>query len=464
MRHSPKTQVTAIKSEAKKEVSSSSPRGSGSGTGSGSAAAQKSGNNSGSGNDTTKRRQHHRQSQRPILLSSSSSDDESNLKQNSSAKMKASHHRPWRRNSKDLLELRSYTNPRSKSSPKQMLAKQTKHKSSESILDDHARHHREKQFKHNSKSLNRSKPNNWSENELLDADDNFDFTSSRLLEKTPPVAPPGGGSGGGALAPQGGQTSKKSNKASGPSGPFDFLLNKPSNILVIDPDPDSKKSDNSSDTKHEPFGSTEFPTMKRKVPISQTGSGQAAGPSSLPVLPVPPVPISTGSAMPPENEYESMTSLDVRDSMEPQTIRASLWTPPGSSDNAGAGPTGLVTKTIDGLSSPSVITSNQDQDESKKVDPEPPIEPPPNFGSEKPPPLPVKKFGKSRKPKHDPGLVIDSSQVRMAGMAAAQERDIREAQRQQQARNKRIRNRSLEMVLDGEPRSSDSSPSRQRWI
>ena len=453
--------MTAIKSEAKKEVNSSSPRGSGSGTGSGSAAVQKSGNNSGSGNETTKRRQHHRQSQRPIL-SSSSSDDESNLKQ-SSAKMKSSHHRPWRRNSKDLLELRSYTNPRSKSSPKQMLAKQTKHKSSESILDDHARHHRETHHKHTTKSLNRSKPNNWSENELLDADDNFDFTSARL-EKTqaPSNVTSAGGSGGSAAAP-GGSTSKKS-KASGPSGPFDFLLNKPSNILVIDPDPESKKSDNSSDTKHEPFGSTEFPTMKRKVPISQTGSGQAAGPSSLPVLPVPPVPITTGSAMPPENEYESMTSLDVRDSMEPQTIRASLWTPPGSSDNAGAGPTGLVTKTIDGLSSPSVITSNQDQDESKKVDPEPPIEPPPNFGSEKPPPLPVKKFGKSRKPKHDPGLVIDSSQVRMAGLAAAQERDLREAQRQQQARNKRIRNRSLEMVLDSEPRSSDSSPSRQRWI
>ena len=64
-----------------------------------------------------------------------------------------------------------------------MLAKQTKHKSSESILDDHARHHRETHHKHTTKSLNRSKPNNWSENELLDADDNFDFTSARL-EKT----------------------------------------------------------------------------------------------------------------------------------------------------------------------------------------------------------------------------------------------------------------------------------------
>ena len=55
----------------------------------------------------------------------------------------------------------------------------------------------------------------------------------------------------------------------------------------------------------------------------------------------------------------------------------------------------------------------------------------------------------------DNKVIIQPSQVRMASMQAAQEI------KQRQQRSKRIRNRSLEMVLD-ENRSSDSSPSRKR--
>ena len=52
-------------------------------------------------------------------------------------------------------------------------------------------------------------------------------------------------------------------------------------------------------------------------------------------------------------------------------------------------------------------------------------------------------------------VIIQPSQVRMASLQATQEI------KQRQQRSKRIRNRSLEMVLD-ENRSSDSSPSRKR--
>ena len=54
-------------------------------------------------------------------------------------------------------------------------------------------------------------------------------------------------------------------------------------------------------------------------------------------------------------------------------------------------------------------------------------------------------------------VLIQPSQVRMASLQAEREA------KQRHARNKRIRNRSLEMVLD-ENRSSDSSPSRRRFL
>ena len=395
---SPKNNLIVVPPDAKKE---NSPRTNTSG---------KSGNTSGSGNETTKRRR-----QRPHPVMSSSSSDEA---EPSSAKTKS---RPARRNSKDNLlnEFRSNTIGRShKFSPKQpsLLAKQTKHKSSESILDDQ---HSKIKFEKNRKEI-------LSDNDILN--DNFDFTSTRL---------------------------KRENNKTSKTGPFDFLLNKPPNLMidatgeagVVVIEEEAKKSD-TSDSKHEPFGSTEFPTMKRNL--------------KLPTQPI--VPISVA-----ENEYESMTSLDVRDSIDhSQTIRVSVWTPPG--ENPGA-------KTVDGLSSPSVITTAQDDVSKKQVEGPTneamPIEPPPNFGSEKPPPLPVKKFGKHQQSrsksqtKDHPNLVIQPSQVRMASKQAVHEREHqiqKEQQRQQQQRNKRIRNRSLEMVLDSEPRSSDSSPSRHRCL
>jgi hypothetical protein len=61
-----------------------------------------------------------------------------------------------------------------------------------------------------------------------------------------------------------------------------------------------------------------------------------------------------------ENEYESMTSLDR--SIDPQQIRPSVWSPPPELNDGNNHATSLVsTKTIDGLSSPSVITTAQDE-------------------------------------------------------------------------------------------------------
>ena len=128
-------------------------------------------------------------------------------------------------------------------------------------------------------------------------------------------------------------------------------------------------------------------------------------------------------------------------------IRSSAWTPE------------VGTKTTaDGLSSPSVIT-NAEQDKCVEA----PIEPPPNFGSprqDKPPPLPAKKFKKPAAVAKlaDQDIVIQPNQIRMT---AAQ---VQQQERYHQQRNKRIRNRSLEMVLDENTRSSDSSPSRQRFL
>ena len=170
-----------------------------------------------------------------------------------------------------------------------------------------------------------------------------------------------------------------------------------------------------------------------------------------------PAPPASGAL---ENEYESMTS-----------IRQNVWTPTENQSSS---------KTVDGLSSPSVIVQAEQHSAKDET-----IEPPPNFQEEKPPPLPVKKYAikpnrheaqfqatlqKSAKlrPKmtteldnqkdHDP-MVLNPNQVRMASMQGQAEREAK----QRHARNKRIRNRSLEMVLD-ENRSSDSSPSRRRLI
>ena len=209
---------------------------------------------------------------------------------------------------------------------------------------------------------------------------------------------------------------------------FDFTSNRVKSQKPLEKEENTSNSEKS----HEPFGSTEFPTLKRNFKLT-------------------PTPTTTTTATL-ENEYESMTS-----------IRQNVWTP-----------TENPSKTVDGLSSPSVIV----QDNSAKDET---IEPPPNFQEEKPPPLPVKKYAikpnkheaqfqatlqksaksSSNSPKIEiskkEDLVIQPSQVRMASLQAEREA------KQRHARNKRIRNRSLEMVLD-ENRSSDSSPSRRRFL
>ena len=87
---------------------------------------------------------------------------------------------------------------------------------------------------------------------------------------------------------------------------------------------DKDENNSNSDKSHEPFGSTEFPTLKRNFKLT-------------------PTPTTTATL---ENEYESMTS-----------IRQSVWTP-----------TENPTKTVDGLSSPSVIVQdNSAKDEIGQV-------------------------------------------------------------------------------------------------
>lgn len=317
------------------------------------------------------------------------------------------------------MRFRSSTTPRSskshsKSSPK------NRYKSSENILDS--------VNAGSSSKAGSKKVGNLSEGELLeDKSSIFDFTSNRA-------------------------------KANAKNQAFDYLLKKsstpvktaaekPVNVESAKQEEEAKKSNNdsNSDKSHEPFGSTEFPTLKRNLKMSTPNP--------------PPVQLA-------ENEYESMTS-----------IRNSVWTP---TDNAGA-------KTVDGLSSPSVI-GGQDaktMDPGAEAETAQAIEPPPNFGSchsspkDKPPPLPSKKYAikpnkhetqfhatlqrssKHQSPKMESKksnaekVIIQPNQIRMASLQASQEI------KQRQQRSKRIRNRSLEMVLD-ENRSSDSSPSRKR--
>ena len=283
-----------------------------------------------------------------------------------------------------------------------MMSKQ-RHKSSENILEKSPIHLQQQQSQ-------KSKKSSHSEGEILEETktvnknrENFDFTSSRKSQH---------------------QQKSESQKES--------------------------DQNTSSDKSHDKFGSTEFPTLKRNFKLTPAPT---------------PAPPASGAL---ENEYESMTS-----------IRQNVWTPTENQSSS---------KTVDGLSSPSVIVQaehNSAKDET--------IEPPPNFQEEKPPPLPVKKYAikpnrheaqfqatlqKSAKlsPKmitselmvdnnttkkmtqkdHDP-MVLNPNQVRMASMQGQAEREAK----QRHARNKRIRNRSLEMVLD-ENRSSDSSPSRRR--
>ena len=226
---------------------------------------------------------------------------------------------------------------------------------------------------------------------------------------------------------------------------FDFTSTRKSQQQKSEAQKESDQN-TSSDKSHDKFGSTEFPTLKRNFKLTPAPT---------------PAPPASGAL---ENEYESMTS-----------IRQNVWTPTENQSSS---------KTVDGLSSPSVIVQAEQHSAKDET-----IEPPPNFQEEKPPPLPVKKYAikpnrheaqfqatlqksaklrpqmtteldtkKMTQKDHDP-MVLNPNQVRMASMQGQAEREAK----QRHARNKRIRNRSLEMVLD-ENRSSDSSPSRRRLI
>lgn len=435
----------------------------GNGSGSGTEKDQRS-----SGSGKTGPRNQRRRTQQQVPMTSSSSEDEyEKNKKTRNGRLLAQSRKSQPR---DKLLSGFSTTPRpykapNKTSPQMV----TRYKSSENILND---------AKTNTVAMQQ---HNFSEGELLEDKSVFDFTSNRT------------------------KASSTNMTKTTTTGPFDHLLNKP-NITEtnIADDMKSNNSNNSnSDKTHEPFGSTEFPTLKRNLKLT----------TSAPC----PTNFTVENEFKPnftvENEYESMTS-----------IRNSAWTP---TENMS------MSKTVDGLSSPSVIAQAESANHPKETNnmtgpsEEPCIEPPPNFSSisprldkDKPPPLPVKKYtirpnkhetqfhatlqrsaknnqGGTQQPssssvspkmeakqpgqKHSSGtpvvvvpssstqetpypvssttqdnkVIIQPSQVRMASMQAAQEI------KQRQQRSKRIRNRSLEMVLD-ENRSSDSSPSRKR--
>ena len=412
----------------------------GNGSGSGTEKDQRSSGSAGGKSGKTRTR-----SARVPILTSSSSEDEY---ENSSQKKLASRSSRSRKNSRELLDFRSSTNPR----PRKNHSPKNRYKSSENILE----------------KVSKSKQGNLSEGELLeDKTSIFDFTSNR-------------------------------NKNSA-SKAFDYLLNKTSpkkddsNMhqvelqqeppVMVESHEEAKKNDSNSDKSHEPFGSTEFPTLKRNMKIS-TAQCNVLKPNQYYFDPfyscvklakrLGHETLHCAQFVVAENEYESMTS-----------IRNSVWTP---TDTAGPG------KTIDGLSSPSVIV--QDGQDAKAdlaaTDDTTPIEPPPNFTSPSPKDCSSKSkiysikpnkheaqfqatlqratsaSSNNKSPKQDGNkssseqsnhskVLIQPHQVRMASLQAAQEI------RQRQTRSKRIRNRSLEMVLD-ENRSSDSSPSRKRWL
>ena len=106
-----------------------------------------------------------------------------------------------------------------------------RYKSSENILDKV------------NKTTSTSVQHNFSEGELLEDKSVFDFTSNRTKLSSGPVA-----------------TLKTT------TGPFDHLLNKPNTAETVTEELKSKSNNNdsNSDKSHEPFGSTEFPTLKRQ--------------------------------------------------------------------------------------------------------------------------------------------------------------------------------------------------------
>ena len=449
----------------------------GNGSGSGTEKDQRS-----SGSGKTGPRNQRRRTQQQVPMTSSSSEDEyeKNKKTRNGRLLTQSR----KSQPRDKLLSGFSTTPRpykapNKTSPQMV----TRYKSSENILND---------AKNNSIAMQQ---HNFSEGELLEDKSVFDFTSNRT------------------------KVSSANMTKTTTTGPFDHLLNKPNTVetnIAEDIRKPNSNNDSNSDKSHEPFGSTEFPTLKRNLKLTSSAPSPANFTVENEFKPNFTV----------ENEYESMTS-----------IRNSAWTP---TENMS------MSKTVDGLSSPSVIaqaeSANHPKDTNNMAGPseEPCIEPPPNFSSisprldkDKPPPLPVKKYtirpnkhetqfhatlqrsaknsqggthahpqavtqhahpqqpsssavspkmeAKQQGQKHSSGqpavivvptstqetpypvsnttqdnkVIIQPSQVRMASMQAAQEI------KQRQQRSKRIRNRSLEMVLD-ENRSSDSSPSRKR--
>ena len=206
--------------------------------GTGSSGTEKDQRSSGSGKTGNRRRR------TQVPMTSSSSEDE--FEKSKKNRISRLHHHYNRKNSRDLLsDFRSSTTPRNHGSShkNRKSREQTRYKSSENILENV-----DKSVKNNNNSTGKQ---TFSEGELLEDKSIFDFTSNRAKS----------------------------------SGPFDHLLNKrtstnpnaldvqaPKKSTVIDLDSSSKKSNNdsNSDKSHEPFGSTEFPTLKRNLKLSST--------------------------------------------------------------------------------------------------------------------------------------------------------------------------------------------------
>ena len=104
-----------------------------------------------------------------------------------------------------------------------------RYKSSENILDKV------------NKNTTTSGQHNFSEGELLEDKSVFDFTSNRTKLTSGPA------------------TTIKTT-----TGPFDHLLKTPNNESIKEEMKAKSNNDSNSDKSHEPFGSTEFPTLKRQ--------------------------------------------------------------------------------------------------------------------------------------------------------------------------------------------------------
>jgi hypothetical protein len=294
--------------------------------------------------------------------------------------------------------------------------------------------------------------------------ENFDFTSSRM-SKIP------AGPFDFLISKESSSTKKSSSAAaaaavetgsSKKAAPITHQEGAPPNIVTIDNA--DNNSNNSASSHHEPFGSTEFPTLKRNMDAK--------------VKPLKAI----------ENEYESMTSLA-------EHVRKTAWTPDMTSSRTTKG-----AKNIEegGLTSPLVISDHHHQSKVGNVLKDgDPIAPPPNFSSSSTSHQATNKdhqkqhksykghktggSSSSRMLPKQPSLTsprsLDSTMILQTLNEAADQRSIIQPsqvrlaslqgeklqQRHNQQRNKRIRNRSLEMILD-ENRSSDSSPSRQRSV